>query len=429
MTVEILQLSGMETAEAEQAANKLLDLRTGPRDLRNLLVLDDTALLVQHSPVYMRLDTAARVEDMLFVAVGPRAGDDRVLRLPGNLGGTQGSPVLWVSDPFGIDWRVAVAAIAMGHPPGKVSGLEHLIELLSVEDMFKRVHETFIGEVPGRVASPGLWLAGADDEAATFAAALAVAIRRLCDPGSGAEGPFPALLPSQAGGVTLAEGAPLARYRDEVRESIVAASDALGSLTGLGGRFRPGDGRAQAHVIEAGVALTDLRDLVAKLLLDANTAGELTANQRRQVLEAGIRFPPGSPPPSSAQTAGSTAEQRPVYRTVMEAIQGGDTLALVVRRLTLTERELKRRGSAGYLSGGRGALPARAAGPARGPPAAAPPADGGRRGAARAGPRRGHASRQSAGGSRPDRRQPGVVSRGDLPRRGGPDQGRARWCQ
>src|SRR5215469_9963764 len=166
MTVEILRLSGKETTEAEQAANTLLDLRTGPRDLRNLLVLDDTALLDQHAPVYRRLDTAGRVEDMLCVAVGPRAGNDRVLRLPGNLGGTQGSPVVWVSDPSGIDWRVAPAAIALGHPPSKASGLDHLVELLSVEDMFKRVHKTLIYKVPGRVASPGLWLAGADDEAA-----------------------------------------------------------------------------------------------------------------------------------------------------------------------------------------------------------------------------------------------------------------------
>jgi hypothetical protein len=257
--------------------------------------------------------------------------------------------VLWVSDPHGIDWRVSAAAIAMGHPPGKVSGLDHLVELLSVEDMFKRVHKIFMGGVPGRIASPGLRLAGADDEAATFAAALAVAISRLCDPGSGADGPFPALLPVQAGGVTLAEGEPLARYRDEVRESAAAASEALGNMTSLVGKFRQDDGRAQAHVVEAGIALTDLRDLVAKLLADASAAGELTANQRRQVLAAGIRFLPGPEPSSAAQTARSAAEQRPVYRTIMEAVQGGDTLTLVGRRLTLTERALKRRGSAGYL--------------------------------------------------------------------------------
>jgi hypothetical protein len=349
MTVEILRLSGMETAEAEKAANTLLDLRTGPRDLRNLLVLDDTALLLQHAPVFVRLDTAGRIEDMLCVAMGSRAGNERVLRLPGNLGGTQGSPVLWVSDPTGIDWRVAAPAIAVGHSPGKASGLDHLVELLSVEDMFKRVHKTVIEKVPGRVASPGLWLAGADDEAVTFAAALAVAIRGLCDPGPGVEGPFPALLPAQAGGATLTESGPLSRYRGEVDESIATASDALRKLTGPGGMFRRGYG-AHAYIIEAGAALADLRDLVARLLRDANTLGELTGDQRRLVLDAGIRFPPGPASPPTALTAGSADEQPLVYRTITEAIRGGDSLALVARRLTLTGRELMRRGSASYLN-------------------------------------------------------------------------------
>ena len=47
MTVEILRLSGLAAAEAETAASTLLDLRTGPRDLSKLLVLDDTAMLAR----------------------------------------------------------------------------------------------------------------------------------------------------------------------------------------------------------------------------------------------------------------------------------------------------------------------------------------------------------------------------------------------
>ena len=360
MTVEILRLSGLEAAEADQAVGALLDLATGPRDLSHLLVLDDTAMLLGHAPVYVRLDTAARIEEMICVAVGPRAGTDRALRLPGNLGGTQGSPVLWVSDPSGIDWRAAAAAIAMGHPLGKASGLDLLVELLSVEDMFKRVHKTIIDKVPGRVANPGLRLAGADDEAATFAAALAMAIRRLCGPGQGSDGPFSALLPAQTGGATPVEGGTLAGYRDEVAESVAATAAALQKLTGFGGRLRNGDGGAQARLVEAGAALGDLRDLVARLLREANTVGELTANQRRQISDAGIRFAPESQAASSAQTtgsagattgpaAGSAAEQSLVYRTVADAIRSGDTLTLVTQRLTLTERELKRLGSASYL--------------------------------------------------------------------------------
>ncbi len=348
MTVEILRLSGLEASEAEQAVGTLLDLRTGPRDLRNLLVLDDTALVVEHASAYVSLDTAARVQDILCVAVGPRAGDGRILRLPGNLGGTQGAPVLWVSDPSGIDWRAAAAAVALGHPPGRASGLDLLVELLLVDDMFKRVHMTIVEKVPGRVASPGLHLAGADDEAATFSAALAMAIRRLCDPGQGAGGPFPPLLPAQVGGASLAEGGPLDGYRNEVVESVAAASDALRKLVGPGGRFRHAGG-VHTHLVEAGAALADLRDLVNRLLREANTLGELSGNQRRLISEAGLRFAPGSRPASTSETPGSAVEQSLVFRTVADAIGSGDTLSVVTRRLTLTERELKRLGSASYL--------------------------------------------------------------------------------
>ena len=346
MTVEILRLSGLPAAGAEQAAIQMLDHRIGPRDLRNLLVLDDIALLNDHAQVYVRLDSARRVEDLLCVAVGSLNGDGRELRLPGNLGGTQGAPVVWVSDPFGIDWRAAAAAIAIGHPPGKVSGLDHLVELLSIEDIFARVHKILIEEVPDRVASPGLLLAGAEDEAATFAAGLIMAIRALCDPGPGSSGPFLMLLPSQAGGATLVEDGKIARYRDDVFTAIDVASDALAKLTGLGGMFRRGKSEVNARVIDAGAALSDFRDLVARLLREANATRRLSDSQRRRVSEAGIRFLPVSKPPSQA---GAAAEKSPVHQAIAEAIREGDTFVRVIRRLTLTERELKRRGSAHYL--------------------------------------------------------------------------------
>jgi hypothetical protein len=342
MTVEVLRLSGRPAAEAEQAAKTLIDMHTGPRDLRNLLVIDDTDLLVEHEQVYAALDKARRrVEKTLCVAMGPHAQNGRKLRLPGNLGGTQGSPVLWVSDPDGIDWRVATAATALGHLPGKTNGLDLLVELLSADDMFRRVYKTLVEQVPGRVASPGLRLAGQADEAATFVAALAVAVGVLCGPGPGADRPFRELLPAQAGGATLAEDGPLARYRDEV----AAAAEAVG---GLAGRLRRGQAELRAHLVEAGAALTDLRDLVARLLRDAQATGELTANQRRLISQAGLGFPPGSPLSSPARPAGSGGERSLVYQTVVSAIGGGDTLGLVARRLKLTGRELERRGSASY---------------------------------------------------------------------------------
>jgi hypothetical protein len=349
MTVEILPLNGLPVEEADQAAQKLVDIRTGPPRIERLLVLDDTALLTAHGPVYHRLVSSGRVYSMLCVAVGPRPADDRNLRLPWNLGGNQGAGVLWVGDELGIDWRAAPAAVANGHVGATMSGLDQLVQLLSADGVYDRVHDKFEGQVPGRVASPGLKLAGADDEAATFAAALAVAIHRLCDRGSGADGSFQALLPAVTGGAILVPGGSIVRYRDEVAESVDAASDALGRLSGLGGVFKRGDGGVQNHVIEAGAALADLRDLIGGTLQGASTAGELTANQRQVVLAAGVRFPADYPAPGQAQATPAVPEHSPVYQAIASALQGGDTLPLVARRLTQTEREVQRRGSASYL--------------------------------------------------------------------------------
>ncbi len=354
MTVEILSLSGLPAAGARQAADALLDLDTGPDRLERLLVLDDTALLEEHAPVYQHIDTARRIEKLLCVTAGPRAGDDRKLDLPGNLGGTQGWPVLWVSRPGGINWRMAKAAVANRHPgPTPAAVDQHpLVRLLSVDDMFDRVHQAFLDEVPGRVASPGLWLAGADDEAATFAGALAVAIRRVCEPGPDGGGSFGELLPDRVGGASLGESGPLARYLGRIAEMDREATRTLEKAGGLGGMFKRGEGGVQRYVIKVGEALADLHDLIVQVLRDASvagTVGELTANQRDLVRNAGLEFEAKTAPHLPSRTAGPAIEQSLVYRTVARAIDGGDSILLVAKRLTATERQVTRHGSASYL--------------------------------------------------------------------------------
>lgn len=344
MTVEILRLSGLTAAEAVAAAEKMLDLVTGPRDLRNLLVIDDAALLATHDYTYARIDSSGRVEKMLCLAVGP-AGGQRKLRLPGNLAGTQGLPVLWVSDPAGIDCRIAVAATAIGHPPGEVHGVDLLVEILSDEEMYWQVCNTFL-EVPYRVANPGLRLAGQEDEALTSAAAFVLAIRALCSPGTGVDGPFRELLPSLARGAVLAEDGVLARYRD----AVTSAAERGATRTGLAGRFRPSQTDLRARLIEAGAALADMRDLVVKLLQNAHTVGELSDSQRRLIADAGLRFPADRQSSAPPGTADGVTGQPPIYWSVVAAIQSGDALPLVSRRLTLTERELKHSGSGSYVA-------------------------------------------------------------------------------
>ena len=146
--------------------------------------------------------------------------------------------MLWGSDPHGIDWRPATSAIAVGHSGNSASGLRHLIDLLSVDEIFDRVCEV-AKHLPGGVASPGLRLAGADDEAASFATALVMAIWRLTGPGSGPtpmdNEPFTALQDTQSGTASLAEDGELSRNRKDVIASAALAPDALTQLATIRG--------------------------------------------------------------------------------------------------------------------------------------------------------------------------------------------------
>jgi hypothetical protein len=340
VTVYRLSLSGLTDDEADRALQALLEQ---PR-LERVLVDDDVGLLAKHEAVYQGLITAYRVHALMCVVVGPRAESDGKLWLPPVLAGVQGYGVLWVGDRAGIDWRPAANPVANRHV-GASDGLDQLIDLLKADEVFDRVHQAFDGGVPDRVASPGLRLAGADDEAAAFDAALALAIGQLCGAGSGPAGPFLALLPAAAGGASLDDNGPVARYRDEVMAAAAGASKALEELTGLRGRLRRGDGGLHGQLVELRAALADLRELVTKLLRDTHSPGQPTDNQRQLVRSAGIIFEARASAPAPAAGAGGSL----IARTISNAIKGGDTLALVARRLGWTEREVAHHGSASYL--------------------------------------------------------------------------------
>jgi hypothetical protein len=360
MTVEILSLSGMAAAAATAAATALLDIDSGsgPDRLDRLLVIDDTAMLGEHADVYPQIENSNRVERLLCVTVGPRPDGSWKLSLPGNLGGNQGTPVLWVSRPAGIDWRVAKAAKASRHAGATAGTVDHqhpLVKLLVLDEVFDKILEVMEG-FPHRAASPGLWLAGADDEAATFAGALAVAIRRVSEPGPGLDGPFRELLPDRAGGARLAENGPLARHLDRLGESDREIARELDGKSGLGGMLRRGDGDLPRHVARVGEALASLRDLVDRLLREAHVpagtavpggAAPLESRQRSLVRNAGLEFEAEMMPRPPAGAA-LPAEETLTYRAVAGAIRGGDSIPLAGKRLMATEHQVARHGSDKY---------------------------------------------------------------------------------
>jgi hypothetical protein len=351
-TVETLRLSGLAETEALQAVNRLLGDRSRG-DLSRLLVLDDTAALTDHSEIFERLLTSRRMDHLLCVAVGPRAGDTRELLLPGSISGGRGSAVLWVSDPLGVDWQLAASAIAKVRSGNGANGLNYLIDLLSTAEVFDRVCE-LAALIPGGIASPGLRLAGTDDEAASFSAALAVAIRRLVgsrSPSPGTDEPF-TIQPNGRPGASLAENGEICQYRDDVGASATSAAAALAELATVGGLVGFSQPQAPELLIATGTALAMFRDRVSGLLRSAHAPGGLSEKQLDQVVRAGVRLPelPGIAEDgtrAAVPRAGSVTTA--VRDAIAEDVRSGATLPRVSSRLALTERKLDPRGSASYL--------------------------------------------------------------------------------
>jgi hypothetical protein len=354
MTVVILRLSSLDATEAMEAANELLSARDKYPVLRRTLVIDHAVALVDHTAVYRRLLTSKRLEHLLCVALGPLGppgpeGQGPQLRIPMNLSSGQGSAVLWVSDLQGIDWQLSALAVADGHRGSSGGGLDYLIEVLSVDDVYDAVLNTMVHQVLDGMASPGLKLAGADDATVSFATALSLAIRRLAGPGSGpAEIPFASLHPPAARIVDLAEDGELAAYRDRVVGSAGAIGEALARSRGrLLRRAVPG---VSHDVTAMGKDLRAFRDRVMRLFKEAQSAGELTRTQHDEVTAAGVSLPARAADQGVDHPgAGSGSGRSIVSQAVDQAIRSGDTLPRVIRRLMLTGQQLKHRGSLSYL--------------------------------------------------------------------------------
>lgn len=135
---------------------------------------------------------------------------------------------------------------------------------------------------------------------------------------------------------------------DDVVDSVRAATGALARQAGISGIFRRSYADVREHVIEAGAALADLRHQVDQLLQEADATGGLSDKQHARVLAAGVQLPAPTAVPSDGGTGQSASPQSLVYLTIADAIRGGDPLVPVIKRLGLTEPELKRRGSASY---------------------------------------------------------------------------------
>ncbi|MGH3403165.1 MAG: hypothetical protein ACRDRJ_11805 [Streptosporangiaceae bacterium] len=357
MTVVALRLSGLDAAAARAVVDQVLAHRETYPVLDRTLVIDDASALISHATAFERLLRSRRLDHLLCVAVGlgdphrPRHAPPAVsprLRIPANLGSGRGSAVVWVGDPRGIDCGLSASARADGHTGSTADGLEYLVDVLSVDDVFDKVRELVRG-MPNGAASPGLRLADADDEGAAFTAALALAIDRLNGPGSGpgAGTPVATLLPGATGMAGLVPAGDLASSRDRIASAVAAASAALAKPSG--GFLRQAAPDVSGEVIAIGNDLSAFRERVTRLLTEAHATGELRRAQDAVLVAAGLSLPASPDTAQSGRQDQPTAAPTLVRQTVTDAIRGGGTLPQVIRRLNLTAQQLKHAGSGAYL--------------------------------------------------------------------------------
>jgi hypothetical protein len=355
--VHALRLSGLDGCEAVQAVRSLLSDRS-KADLSSLIVLDDTATLLDHTTAFEHLLTSGRLNHLLCVAIGPPARNDRTVTLPGSISSGQGSVVLWVSDPIGVDWRLEASAPATARPDAKLSGLHHLVEVLSAAEIFDEVRDLVLA-LPGGVASPGLRLDEASDMVSGFPFALAAAIGRLTESQATTasrvdqvEVLISRLADQLAGTAELDQNGQLAQARARCEAEAETAVTALDELAGLGGLFGAGQPgvRAREQVVATGEALRDFKKMASDLFDYAHAHGGLSEQQRQRVHDMGLRLAdrrvaephdplsPGSAPPSDVVT-----------KAAIDAVHAGDRLPTVAERLVIAERRLTPRGSRVYL--------------------------------------------------------------------------------
>ncbi|MFI6922678.1 hypothetical protein ACIBIZ_22245 [Nonomuraea spiralis] len=293
-----LSLRGLgEGAVGEVAA---LLSEDGREDLTSLLVVDDVAALARHRSAYEMLLSSRYTDEVLCVVVGRARDEPGRIALPGSL--AQAAGVLWVPDPYGIDWRAAAAAPAVrrDRAEGAEAGLLRLLDVLSLGEVFRETLRV-VERMPGLVANPGIRLAWTGEGGGDFRQALAAAGARLLAADARLPAADAADVPEPA---AAAAGEPPARplrpVPDGVLAGLVAQARAavdeaatLGDELGDDVSLMAGPVPAATAATVAGQALGLLRERLEELFTAAHSAARLDAGHRAAVAAAGIV--PGEP--------------------------------------------------------------------------------------------------------------------------------------
>jgi hypothetical protein len=324
-------------------------------DFGRVILIDDAAGLTAHHEVYAHILDSHVDVSLLCLAIGPGPEDDPTVavRRPFQVGPPKAA-TLWVGDLYGIGWRMESTQADQVHFPGQVAeadALSGILEVLRLPQIFDRVLDV-VGSMPGGAACPGIRVFRGDIDPYLLADAQRAAIRRLTDPGSGADD----LLPSaDARHLFDAPGQQPSRISDVIRPGGMvdemfkrcrrAGHDAVlavGRMTGPRGLFRVEAASVRAAFGRLADALSEFTEAVSRALDWADPRTGFEDVHREQLDQLGIEL-------TRARPAGTAYALEALDELTLTALDRCRSLPAIAERLRGEADKAVPQGTGPYL--------------------------------------------------------------------------------
>jgi hypothetical protein len=250
---------------------------------------------------------------------GKKTASGPVLRLPQQLSQDRAA-VLWVGDAQGVWWSPGQGRARSGAERFTGSGLDELVDVLSVADVFDEVVKR-ARAIPHATASPGVERVSGSLQPAEVASAVWQVVSEVT--GESGVPVEPALRSSSddasllVAGSSIVDGSELDRARRAVGDAARLAEVTVRRFEGVAGLFGRVAGVARARIVAAGREL----DAFADMVREAATA--LDAGARSGTLATSGLSERGFAPAERFEPAKATAGLRSV---VVDGLRGGSSL-------------------------------------------------------------------------------------------------------
>jgi hypothetical protein len=314
--VQVLNL----TTDPQVCRSWLRMTRTDPgRSIPRVVVIDRAESLGRNFTEFQHLYLLHSVI-CIVVGSGDQTASGPVLRLPQQLSQDRAA-VLWVGDSQGVWWSPDQVRVRSGAERLTGSGLDELVDVLSVADVFDEVVKR-ARTIPHHTASPGVERVSGSLQPAEVVSAVWQVVSQVTSesgvPVESALRPSSTDVSSLVAGSSIVEDSELDRARRAATDATRRAEVTVRRFEGLAGLLGRAAGAARARIVAAG------RELDAFAGLVRVAAAELDAGARSGTLATSGLAERGFAPVERFEPAKVTAGLRSI---VVDELRGGTSLA------------------------------------------------------------------------------------------------------